>query len=230
MAAEYRHEHKYPVTAAQEAMLLPRLRTLMRPDIHAGPSGSYNIRSLYFDDCDDTCLRQNEDGTEPREKFRLRIYNGSAALIQLELKRKEHGMTQKFACAVTEEQCRTLMAGRPLTAGQLAGAPSLLHRLAAAQRTRLLRPRVIVAYDRTPFVYPQGNVRVTLDKAIASSNAVSQFLQPRLPLRGVLPTGRLLLEVKYDEFLPDQIYRALQLGRMQQTAFSKYYLCRTFHL
>ena len=35
-------------------------------------------------------------------------------------------------------------------------------------------------------------------------------------------------QVKYDEFFPDHIYRALQLGELEQTAFSKYYLCRKY--
>lgn len=230
MAADYRHELKYLITAGQAACLVPRLKALMQPDPHAGPKGSYNIRSLYFDDAWDSCLEQNENGTDPREKYRLRIYGCSPSLIRLELKRKEHAKTQKLACPVTEEECRALMAGRPLLPGLAPAAPALLRRLAAEQRTRLLAPRVIVGYERTPFVYPLGNVRVTLDSALISSSACKQFLQPQLPARGVLPTGLMLLEVKFDEFLPDQIYRALQLQNLQQTAFSKYALCRRYHL
>lgn len=226
--AQFRHELKYLITARQRAMLLPRLRTLMRPDPYTGPDGIYSIRSLYFDDAEDTCFYQNENGTDPREKFRVRIYGADGSPIHLELKRKEHGMTQKLACPVTEAQCRALMAGRPLSAGEFAGAPRLLQELVVQQRTRRLRPKVIVAYDRIPFVHPLGNVRVTLDQALASSAAIDRFLEPSLPARGVLSTGRLLLEVKFDEFLPDHLYRALQLESLQQTAFSKYYLCRRY--
>lgn len=230
MAAEYRHELKYLITAGQAACLVPRLRALMRPDPHAGPGGSYNIRSLYFDDYENSCLRQNEDGTDPREKFRLRIYGRSPDFVRLELKRKQHGKTQKLGCTVTQEQCRALMADKPLLPGLAADAPGLLRRLAAEQRTRLLAARVVVEYERTPFVHPLGNVRITLDSALCSSSACGQFLQPQLPARGVLPTGLLLLEVKFDQFLPDAIYRALQLENLQQTAFSKYALCRRYHL
>ena len=43
-----------------------------------------------------------------------------------------------------------------------------------------------------------------------------------------MPPGQQLLEVKYDAYLPDFIYRSLQLSSLRQTAFSKYYLCRKF--
>lgn len=228
--AQFRHELKYYITNQQAACLAARMRCVLRPDPHAGPGGGYNIRSLYFDDYHDTCYQQNQDGTDPRQKYRIRIYGRSGEVIHLELKRKVRGKTQKLSCPLTEEQCRRLMAGQPLPAQQLQGAPALLQRFCAEMRARLLAPKVIVEYDRIPYICPMGNVRVTLDYNIASSSAVSEFLQPNLPLRPVLPLGGQLLEVKFDEFLPDVIYRSLQLQNMRQTTFSKYYLCRTYKL
>ena len=35
-----------------------------------------------------------------------------------------------------------------------------------------------------------------------------------------------VLEVKYDEFIPDFLVQLLELRNMQQTAYSKYQLCR----
>ena len=99
---DYRHELKYVVTAAELALLENRIKELVRPDAHAGADGMYHIRSLYFDDYYNSCYNENEIGTDPREKFRIRIYNESAARINLELKRKEHGMTQKLSCRLTE--------------------------------------------------------------------------------------------------------------------------------
>ena len=93
-----------------------------------------------------------------------------------------------------------------------------------------LKPVVIVEYDRVPFVYKNGNVRVTLDMNIASSSDVEHFLEKSIVKRPVMPMGHNLLEVKYDEFLPDFIYNSLQLRALRQTAFSKYYICRKFKL
>lgn len=82
MEHPYRHEFKYLCSSAELAVLRVRLFGLMRPDPHVGTDGMYRIRSLYFDDCQDTCLRENEAGTDPREKFRIRIYNGKEGADQ----------------------------------------------------------------------------------------------------------------------------------------------------
>jgi len=223
---KYRHELKYQVTDAQIQMLNMRIRHLLPLDSHVAKTGSYFIRSLYFDDYDDRCLKENENGTDPREKFRIRIYNGSCEKISLECKRKERGKTHKTSCPLTVEQTRLLMAGKPLP--DIGSQPPLLRKLTLQMLTRRLRPVVIVEYERIPFVYRNGNVRITLDTNIQSSSAVERFLEPKLSGRPVLPVGQQLLEVKYDEYLPDFIYRSLMLPSLRQTAFSKYYICRKY--
>ena len=223
---KYRHELKYQVTDGQIQLLRNRISHLLPLDSHVAQSGSYCIRSLYFDDYDNRCLKENENGTDPREKFRIRIYNGSAEKISLECKRKERGKTHKTSCPLTQEQTRQLMAGKVLP--DIGSQPPLLRKLTMQMMTRRLRPVVIVEYCRIPYVYKNGNVRITLDTNILSSSEVETFLDPRISGRPVLPVGQQLLEVKYDEYLPDFIYRSLMLPNLRQTAFSKYYICRKY--
>ena len=223
---KYRHELKYTITNAELNLIQSRVNHLIPLDSHTGSSGAYSIRSLYFDDYDDRCFWENENGTDPREKFRIRIYNHSPERITLECKRKERGKTLKTACPLTREQTESLMAGRVLP--NIGQQPPLLQKLTLEMLTHRLRPVVIVEYDRIPYVYPGGNVRITLDTNLSSSAAVGCFLDERIPKRPVMPVGQQLLEVKYDEYLPDFIYRSLQLPSLRQTAFSKYYLCRKF--
>ena len=80
---KFRHELKYVVSAAQVELIKNRVKHLLPRDAHAGEKGMYAIRSLYFDDYENRCYRENEDGTDPREKFRIRIYNHSAEKIRL---------------------------------------------------------------------------------------------------------------------------------------------------
>lgn len=223
---KYRHELKYICTAAELAMIQGRIHHLIPLDSHAGENGMYQIRSLYFDDYYDRCYYENENGTDPREKFRIRIYNGKTDKISLELKKKERGKTLKLSCPLTEEQCRMLMRGEVLPDSD--EYPPVLQKLLLQMKTAMLRPKIIVEYDRVPYVYKLGNVRITLDKNISSSLAIDRFLDPTIHKRPIMPAGQHVLEVKFDEFLPDYIYQTLQLRNLRQTAFSKFYLCRKF--
>ena len=117
----YRNEWKYLVTDADLAVLGARLKVLLPMDSHQTGS-SYAIRSLYFDDLRNSCLRENEAGVDDRRKYRLRLYNGSAERIQLEIKEKLHGKTHKSSCLVSAGECREIMAGRLPAIG--AGTPA----------------------------------------------------------------------------------------------------------
>ena len=222
----YRHEMKYIISAAQLTLLRSRIASIMKPDVHAGRDGAYEIRSLYFDDYQNRCYYENENGTDPREKFRIRIYNGSAERIALECKRKERGKTLKTSCPLTREQTELLMRGE--TPANLEELPPLLRKLVLEMRTRGLRPVVVVDYERIPYTYRNGNVRVTFDRNLSASADIADFLSGPLSRRPVMPVGQYLMEVKFDEYLPDFIYRSLNLGHLQQVAYSKYYLCRKF--
>ena len=224
----FRHELKYLISSADIELLKQRIFPLVLPDRHVGAKGIYSIRSLYFDDYYDRCLKENENGTDPREKFRIRIYNHSTDYIMLECKRKERGKTLKTSCPLTVEQTKMLMSGKPLP--DIASQAPLLRKLTVEMLTHGLHPVVIVEYDRIPYVYKNGNVRITFDTNVSSSIAIDQFLCEKIPKRPVMPIGQQLLEVKYDEFLFDPIYNSLQLDNLMLTAYSKYYICRKYTL
>lgn len=224
----YRHEFKYICSEAQLARLKGRLSPLMRLDVHADGNGKYNVRSVYFDDSQDTGFYENENGTDPREKFRIRIYNHSAELIELENKKKMCGMTSKDSCEIQRELCEELLWGKP--AALEACEIPVWNKFALGWNTRLLRPKVIVDYERTVFVCPLGNVRITFDRNISSSADYMHFFDQNITKRPIMPNGMHILEVKYDAFLPDYIYKGIELENLQRTAFSKYYLCRKYHL
>ena len=224
---KYRHELKYQCTEAQLAIIRNRIQGLLSYDPHA-EGGQYTIRSMYFDNLENRCFYEIESGTDPREKFRIRIYNSSDSRISLECKRKERSKTYKTSCLLTKEEYSKILSGGTLS--DIAAKPTLLRKFSVLQKTQLFRPAVIVEYDRTPYVYQIGNVRITLDCNIRSSNDFLNFFEPNLPTRQIMPKGLHLLEVKYDNLLPDFIKQALQLGDLQQTTFSKYYLCRKYSI
>lgn len=224
----YRHEFKYICSEAQLACLKGRLSGIMRFDSHADQNGKYQIRSVYFDDYQDTGFYENENGTDPREKFRIRIYNCDAGLIELENKKKICGMTSKDSCEIQKDLCEALLREEP-EALDSCDIP-VWNKFALGWNTRMLRPKAIVDYERTVFVCPLGNVRITFDRNISSSADYGHFFDKTMKRRPVMPMGMHVLEVKYDEFLPDYIYKGIELENLQRTAFSKYYLCRKYHM
>ena len=222
---KFRNELKYICTEGELQIISARIQHLCKLDAHVGEQGIYCIRSVYFDDFQNSCLKENENGNDPREKFRIRIYNADDSRITLECKKKERAMTHKESCRLTRAQYNQIVAGSYMPTS--ADHP-LLRRFAVQLHNRLLRPKVIVAYERTPFVYAPGNVRITFDRSIGSTTNIAGFFDKELPLRPIMNAGEHVLEVKYDEFLPDYLYGALNLANLRQTAFSKYALCRIY--
>lgn len=153
----FRHELKYICSQGDLTVLEHRLQKLLLPDPHAGPQGAYHIRSIYFDDPFDRCVRENLAGVSHREKWRIRAYNCSPDRISLECKTKEHDMIHKDSCPLTPEQFRLLRAGLPCPV--TAQTPPLLNRFSCLIRTQGFAPKVIVGYDRRPYVYSVGAVR-----------------------------------------------------------------------
>ena len=196
----------------------------MEPDAHAA-DGKYLVRSLYFDTPEDTALREKLDGVSRREKFRLRFYNHDPSLIHLEKKSKLAGLGCKESANLTAQEAQRIIDGDSLWMQQ--AQQPLIRELYTKMQIRQLRPKTIVDYTREPFVYAPGNVRVTLDYDIRTGLRSTDFLNPDAL---TVPAGDapILLEVKWDNFLPDIIRDAIQLEDRQVTAFSKYAQCRIY--
>ena len=224
----YRHEYKYLITEPTMAILQERIRNLIPRDPHSDIHGKYTIRSLYFDDMYNTCYYDNEDGIEPREKYRIRIYNASDKRISLECKRKYHGMTHKTSARIDRFQAQQLISHIPLSLTQVQDETLVKFLLLSSQKE--MTPSIIVEYQRSAYIYPTGNVRVTFDTNIVSSSDFNNFFKPSISCRPILTPGYHLMEIKYDHFLPDFIFQSLQLDCLQQTTFSKFYLCRKYSI
>lgn len=217
-----RHEEKHQVNLREALVLSRRLEKLFPRDPHAGPEGSYQVVSLYYDDPYDTALRQKLDGVNRREKFRLRYYGKEPAFFKLEKKYKVKGLCGKGSCRLSREEGERLLRGD--SAFLLEKEESLAREFYAKLR-RGLAPKTVVRYTREAFLYAPGNVRVTLDGDIRAG-APERFLIPQklLPALGSLA----VVEVKYDAFLPEIVKLAVQVPNRQGTACSKYALCRRY--
>ena len=220
---KFRNEHKYFCDEKDLAVIQSRLDGMCMLDPHT-KNGCYHIRSLYFDTWDLQYYFENENGTDPREKWRIRMYDGNAELLMLECKRKEKGMTQKRSCRIWKEDVDAIIKGH--WNPDLIEIPELQREFYLKMQTKGLQPSVIVEYERVPYIYDIGNVRITFDKYLRGSKVFDEFLLSEISLTPVPLEGKQILEVKYDELLPDYIKSSLQLKHLTKTACSKYYLCK----
>ena len=221
----YRNEIKHEISAADKAAICASMRAVARPDPHAGPDGRYLIRSLYFDTPADKALREKLDGVSEREKFRIRFYNGDPSVMHLEKKVKRGGLGYKVSAPITAEEAQRIVDGD--TNWMAVSGRGLLVELYAKMKSEGLRPKTIVDYTRTPFVYGPGNVRVTIDENIRTGLGCTDFLNPSCV---TVPAGEpvILLEVKWDDYLPAVIRRAVAVKSRRGAAFSKYQTCRIY--
>lgn len=221
MEQKFRHEYKHSITSADMVTLRMRLSAVMQHDSFT-VGGKYFIRSLYFDNIFDKALLEKLNGVNQREKFRIRYYNGDTSFIRLEKKAKFGGLSSKQSAPLTYEQADLLARGIPVRDSK----NELINELAFKMDTQLLKPKTIVDYTREAFVYPAGNVRVTLDYNIRTGMDSTELLDPNCV---TVPTGEdIILEVKWDEYLPSAIEQAVQLGSRQTSSFSKYAACRIY--
>lgn len=218
---EYRVEQKYIVNEKQIKYLRSMIGEYMSLDSNI-KGDSYLIRSIYFDDMVDSCLKENEAGTDDREKFRIRTYDNDSSLIRLELKGKMHGYTSKKACELD-----FIEANRLINREEIFGTNDYLKtKISAEMQYRRLQPVCIVEYERTAYVDTIGNVRITFDRNISGCYELDTFFEEYLRSYPVLPTGLHVLEVKYDELLPDYLRGILGELNLRRESFSKYYYVR----
>lgn len=223
-ALKFRHELKYTLNLHQYTVIRQRLKALLKPDQHAGSNGDYHIRSLYFDDINNKALHEKLGGVRDREKYRIRIYNGSDRVIHLEKKIKFNDYITKVKEPLSRDDVEQIVSGQY----EVLNVPDkpLRYEMYLQMKNNGLRPKVIVDYVREAYVYSVGNVRITFDKDLRTGLNRTDLFHSELPTVKVFDTDLIVLEVKYDEFLPEHIRIALQHEGLIRQSNSKYVICR----
>lgn len=218
----YRHELKYLISKGSAELLKLRLPGICGRDPHAGPTGQYTIRSLYFDDRNYSAYDEKMAGVADRVKYRIRYYNYDTRQIRLEKKEKHGDLSRKTG------QTITLAEAMHLQSGNRANYPDDQSGLLAEFQCNTncgLRPAILVDYDRTPFICNAGQTRITLDENIRTRPYDADLLASRQAMVPVLDEGQVVLEVKFNDFLPGYLAAALEDIPKVNLAVSKYVLC-----
>lgn len=219
---QFRHEAKYLIGLKEKKLLIQRFQSILKLDKHA-QDGGYTIRSLYFDDYWNSAYEEKEAGILMRKKYRIRIYNFSDQGIKLERKKKFENYIYKEDAPLTREEVEKIIAG---DYDFLLHSPHpLCQEFYIECTTNLMRPRVIVDYEREPWVYDTGTVRLTFDSNVRAAIASYDIFDEKLPTLPVLAPGKLVFEVKYTELLPQMIKDIIPPQASEFLAVSKYVLC-----
>lgn len=220
---KFRHELKFMINRHQYYVLCQRLKNLIQHDKHAGRNGEYHIRSLYFDDVDSSALSEKLGGFRDRRKYRIRIYNGDDQIIHFEKKVKVGDHIAKLKEPLTREMYDSIIRGDYEVLHQ-PDKPFMME-LYREMKHNLLRPKVIVDYVREPYVCKNGNVRITFDKELRTGLHATDIFDRSLQPVPALDDHLIILEVKYDEYLPEYIRTALQMDGLRHQSASKYVIC-----
>jgi hypothetical protein len=220
-----RYELKHEISRIDCFLLRNRLQHIMQKDPHAGNDGKYLIRSVYFDNFDNKVLNQKKEGYIERDKYRVRLYDNNTSFLNLEKKSKRNNMTYKQKCRISAEEYEEIRHGN--ISWMEKDPRQLAQELFVQMNLYQLKPVTIVDYEREVYIYEHGNVRVTFDSSIKTSFRNNELLNPDIPMVETTP-DIVVLEVKYDEFLPDTIKYMLQLGDRSRGTYSKYQISRMF--
>lgn len=225
---QYRHELKYVISEGEHKLLSMRIKGCLRQDYHASINGGeYMIRSLYFDDPFDTALWEKSNGVGSRDKFRIRIYNLSDSAIKLERKHKEGQYIKKDSVSISRADCEAIVRGNLEC---LKNNPSpFAMQFYGIFKANHLQPKVLVDYVREPYVFPAEDVRITFDKDVRTAMRCTDLFNPHVVTYPVWDLRNcMILEVKFNESLPQYVQQLLTLGAAERTAASKYVFCRQY--
>ncbi|HOP66067.1 MAG TPA: polyphosphate polymerase domain-containing protein, partial [Bacilli bacterium] len=198
---KYRHELKYVINSNQAIILKQRLALYMSLDNYQYyKDGSYYIKSLYFDDIDNSSYYEKIDGMLYRTKYRIRTYNNSLKKIYLERKMKHNNLTSKDKELISKDIYSKIISGNIDNIDSENN--SLLNKFLLDMHLKNLKPSVIVGYKRTAYIYPISNVRITFDENIVSQGFNYDLFIKNATNINVLDKNEVVLEVKYDDILP----------------------------
>lgn len=219
----WRSERKYWLDWRQYHHLRSRLPAVMRRDPHAEPDGQYRIRSVYFDTFRGDHAFEKLSGLNRRAKYRIRAYGGEQDWARLEVKHRKGALVAKESVRMSKEEVSKLLSGHTTPDPAAPRARALLDRAVSHSAAR---PVCVVQYIREALVFQPGNVRITFDKHLATSPWSADIFEASLPVLPVRLEADLILEVKFDGFLPSVIRKLLPRDLVGPSAISKYILCR----
>lgn len=223
---KFRHEQKYYITHNEYLVLKSRLSNSIQGDPFTDDNNQYHIRSLYFDDIYNSASNDKLAGVENRIKYRIRIYNRSDDVIKYEVKRKNGNYIYKKVTTLQRSECNDILSNKIDFLNHK--NEKILKELYINIKTKLLKPAVIVDYLRETYIYPIGNVRISFDMDLSTPLNSIDIFDKNISSVHTLDPSLVIMEIKFNNILPEFIKYLLQIDIKQRDAISKYLICRMY--
>ncbi len=219
-----RHEIKILIPYAEYLNLSAKIRCGAERDSHAGEKGEYFIRSLYLDDMYQTAYVTKVNGVDNRKKYRIRCYDLSDEVIKFERKNKYNSRIQKVSFSMTRGQYDAFMNEEYDFLRDI--DHPLAREVYLLTQTVRLAPSVIVDYDREAYIYPISNTRITFDKHLRAGIDSYDIFCPDVLTMPVFQGDSVILEVKYDTYMPSHLADMISSVMGTKMALSKFCMCK----
>ncbi len=224
----FRNEKKYLVPYRNAVAIRGKLDEILARDEHSETAG-YMVRSLYFDSINNIDYKTKLAGVQRRKKIRIRSYSPAAEKCKLEMKEKDGDQQHKVSLWIAREDAQELS---KLNYSALTKYFDESQDAVLIYTTMVMggyRPVVLVEYDRSAYIYPVYNTRITVDMNLRSSESNLDLFCDR-PVYTVLMKEDVILEVKYNQRLVRFLSDILRQYHLTQCSVSKYCMGRKiFH-
>lgn len=221
-----RYEIKYLIAANQLADVQASLQDYLRRDANGSHDGGYYVHSIYFDSPDMRFLREKFEGELTRVKPRIRTYraslDGPPAGHFLEMKGRYDRIVEKRRCPIDRSLAKLLLRETPVHPNGWSAKHSVLGEFQYLSHRFRLVPTVSVLYHRTAYFGAHWpNLRLTFDRLVLCSPATGLDV-PSEDFVQAIPCAQTVMELKYNDKLPQCLLHRLNSLGLQQRTFSKY--------
>ena len=223
----YRHELKYFVSFLDHKVLSEIFSQTLQTDPHSNRDREYWIRSLYFDTPGNNDYYEKMIGVDERKKVRLRIYNENQSKVKAEIKYKFNQYMLKETGIITREDALKLIDGhREILLNYNNASLNQVYYIISRD---LYRPAVLVDYEREAYICNTQDIRITFDKNIRGSSVDFGLFEKNINMSPVFDEKTMVMEIKYNRFLPDWLREVLTQCNAERYAISKYCLSRSIY-
>ena len=218
MKTTKRFEYKYKITYQDYLKLKPLIASLLIHDQH-GDTDDYPVHSLYLDDLYFSGAADKAFGNQFHKKYRIRHYDKNE-FRKLELKEKIGDEATKYSTAIDETLYQAILS-QDLEVLESKFDDPLIRRFTLDMLRFHYLPVCDIYYHREAYKDPSDNCRVTFDHSLKVSPHSEENTNEYTPL--MYPT-HVLLEVKYEHYIPKPVKQVLKHIALHQLSVSKYFL------